>query len=586
MALWVCMFIQVIPNRGSPPAILLRESYREGGKVKKRTLCNLTRWPPSLLEGFKALLKGGTVISAPAAPEVFTIRRALPHGHVAAVLGTLRQIGLDRILGPDGNRCRDLVIAMVAARLTEPTSKLATAKALSPETAASSLGEIMGLGAVDEDELYRALDWLAERQAAVEAALARRHLHDGTLVLYDVSSSYVEGRRCELARLGYNRDRKRGKLQIVYGLLCAPDGCPIAVEVFAGDTADPMTLSAQIAKLKERFGLAHVVLVGDRGLITQARINTDLAPAGLDWITALRAPALCGLVEGGQLQLSLFDERDMAAITSPDYPGERLIVCRNPDLARERARKREDLLCATERDLAKVARAVARARKPLRSREAIALAVGAVLNRHKVAKHFELTITDDAFRFSRNTAAIAAEAALDGFYVVRTNLPAATLDDAGTVRAYKSLAQVERAFRSLKGIDLRIRPLFHWLALRVRAHVFLCLLAYHVEWHMRRKLAPMLYEDDDRAAAAALRASIVGPAQRSPAALSKQTRGITADGLPVHSFRSLLADLATLTRNTVETAIAGAGELTVYARPTPLQTRAFALLGISPERTQ
>ena len=340
------MFIQVIPNRGSPPAILLRESYREGGKVKKRTLCNLTRWPPSLLEGFKALLKGGTVISAPAAPEVFTIRRALPHGHVAAVLGTLRQIGLDRILGPDGNRCRDLVIAMVAARLTEPTSKLATAKALSPETAASSLGEIMGLGAVDEDELYSALDWLAERQAAVEAALARRHLHDGTLVLYDVSSSYVEGRRCELARLGYNRDRKRGKLQIVYGLLCAPDGCPIAVEVFAGDTADPMTLSAQIAKLKERFGLAHVVLVGDRGLITQARIDTDLAPAGLDWITALRAPAICGLVEGGQLQLSLFDERDMAAITSPDYPGERLIVCRNPDLARERARKREDLLGA------------------------------------------------------------------------------------------------------------------------------------------------------------------------------------------------------------------------------------------------
>jgi transposase len=444
----------------------------------------------------------------------------------------------------------------------------------------------MGLGAVDEDELYSALDWLAERQAAVEAALARRHLHDGTLVLYDVSSSYVEGRRCELARLGYNRDRKRGKLQIVYGLLCAPDGCPIAVEVFAGDTADPMTLSAQIAKLKERFGLAHVVLVGDRGLITQARIDADLAPAGLDWITALRAPAIGGLVEGGQLQLSLFDERDMAAITSPDYPGERLIVCRNPDLARERARKREDLLGATERDLAKVARAVTRARKPLRSREAIALAAGAVLNRHKVAKHFELTITDDAFRFRRNTTAIAAEAALDGFYVVRTNLPAATLDDAGTVRAYKSLAQVERAFRSLKGIDLRIRPLFHWLAPRVRAHVFLCLLAYHVEWHMRRKLAPMLYEDDDRAAAAALRESIVRPAQRSPAALSKQTRGITADGLPVHSFRSLLADLATLTRNTVETAIAGAGELTVYARPTPLQTRAFALLGISPERTQ
>jgi transposase len=561
------MHIQVIPNRGSPPAILLRESYREGGKVKKRTLLNLTHWPPDLLEGFKALLKGGTVIPAPASPEVFTIRRALPHGHVAAVLGTLRQIGLDRILGPDGNRCRDLVVAMVAARLTDPTSKLATAKALSPETAASSLGEVMDLGEVDEDELYTALDWLCERQAAVETALARRHLHGGTLVLYDVSSSYVEGRCCELARRGYNRDRKRGKLQIVYGLLCAPDGCPVAVEVFAGDTADPMTLSAQVAKLKERFGLAHVVLVGDRGLITQARIEADLAPAGLDWITALRAPAIRGLVEGGELQLSLFDERDMAAITAPEYPGERLIVCRNPDLARERARKREDLLCATERDLAKVARAVERARRPLRGREAIGLAAGAVVNRHKMAKHFDLTITDDAFRFARNKSAIAAEVALDGFYVVRTNLSAATLDDAGTVRAYKSLAQVERAFRSLKGIDLRIRPLFHWLAPRVRAHVFLCLLAYHVEWHMRRRLAPMLYEDDDRAGAEALRESVVAPAQRSPAALSKQTRGITQDGLPVHSFRTLLADLATLTRNTVEMPLEGLRQLTIYARP-------------------
>ncbi len=296
------MYIQAIPNRGSPPAILLRESYREGGKVKKRTLCNLTHWPPHLLDGFKALLKGGTVIPAPASPEVFVIQRALPHGHVGAVLGSLRQIGLDRILGPDGNRCRDLVIAMVTARLTEPTSKLATAKALSPETASSSLGEVLGLGTVDEDELYTALDWLAERQAAIEAALARRHLRDGTLVLYDVSSSYVEGRCCELAQRGYNRDGKTGKLQIVYGLLCAPDGCPIAVEVFEGNTADPMTLSAQVTKLKERFGLAHVVLVGDRGLITQARIEADLAPAGLDWITALRAPAIRGLVEGGALR--------------------------------------------------------------------------------------------------------------------------------------------------------------------------------------------------------------------------------------------------------------------------------------------
>jgi hypothetical protein len=580
------MYIEAVPNRTSPPAILLRESYREGGKVKKRTLCNLSDWPRELVEGFKALLKGGTVIPAPAAAEVFTLRRALPHGHVAAVLGTLRHIGLDRLLGPTGHRCRDLVIAMVVARLLAPTSKLATAKALSPATAASSLGAILGLGEVDEDELYVALDWLCERQPAVEAALARRHLRGGTLVLYDVSSSYVEGRCCELARLGYNRDGKQGKLQIVYGLLCAADGCPVAIEVFEGDTADPGTLAAQITKLKERFGLEHVVLVGDRGLITQARIDADLAPAGLDWITALRAPAIRGLVEGGELQLSLFDERDMASITSPDYPGERLIVCRNAELARERARKREELVRATERDLAGVEKAITRKRKPLRGQAAIGLAVGAVVNRHKMAKHFELTISDDQFRFTRDKAAIAAEAALDGLYVIRTSLPPAALDDAGAVRAYKSLSGVERAFRSLKSVDLHIRPLFHWLAPRVRGHVFVCLLAYHVEWHMRGKLAGMLYDDEDRAAAEALRDSIVAKAQRSPSALAKQALGRTPDGLPVHSFQSLLADLATLTRNTVVTSLAGAGELTIYARPTPLQEKAFALLGISPERTQ
>jgi hypothetical protein len=580
----VAMYIEAVPNRNSPPAILLRESYRQGGKVRKRTLCNLTDWPQHLLDGFKALLKGGTVV--PAGQEVFTIRRALPHGHGAAVLGTLRRIGLDRVLGPPGNRCRDLVLAMIVARLTAPTSKLATAKALAPDTAASSLGEVLGLGAVDEDQLYAALDWLGERQAAVEAALARRHLRGGTLVLYDVSSSYLEGRCCPLARLGYNRDGKRGKLQIVYGLLCAADGCPVAVEVFAGDTADPATLAAQVGRLKARFGLEHVVLVGDRGMITQARIDADLAPAGLDWITALRAPAIRGLLAGGELQLSLFDQRDMAAITSPDYPGERLIVCRNPDLARERARKREDLLQATERDLARIEKAVARPRKPLRGKAAIGLAVGAVLNRHKMAKHFTLSIADHQFRVTRNTAAIAAEAALDGFYVVRTNLPLATLDDAATVRAYKSLAGVERAFRSLKTVDLHIRPLFHWLAPRVRAHVFLCLLAYYVEWHMRQKLAPMLYDDDDRPAAEARRRSIVARAQRSPAALAKQARGLTPDGLRVHSFHSLLADLATLTRNTVVAPLSGTHELTIYAKPTPIQDKAFALLGITPQRTQ
>ena len=578
------MYIEAVPNRNSPPAILLRESYRDKGKVRKRTLCNLTNWPAHLIEGLRALLKDGSVL--PPGAAALTIRRSLPHGHIAAVLGTLRTIGLDRLLGPAGNRCRDLTLAMIVARLIAPASKLATAKALDPATAAHSLGAVLGLGAVDEDELYTALDWLAERQPAIEAALARRHLKDGTLVLYDVSSSYVEGRCCELASFGHNRDGKKGKLQIVYGLLCAADGCPVAIEVFDGATADPKTLAPQIEKLKQRFALEHVVLVGDRGMITQARIDDDLRSAGLDWITSLRAPSIRALAEGGALQLGLFDERDMAAITSPDYPDERLIVCRNPELARERSRKREDLLAATEKALAGIQRAVERRHRPLRGATEIALKAGAVVDTHKMAKHFTLTISSDRFTFARKTDAIAAEAALDGFYVVRTSVPAAYLDDVATVRAYKSLAFVERAFRSLKTVDLQIRPLYHWLSTRVRAHVFLCMLSYHVEWHLRARLAPMLYDDDDREAAAALRTSIVAKAGRSLAAQAKQTRGVTDDGLPVHSFQSLLADLATLTRNEVVTAVAPAAALTLYTRPTTLQQKAFDLLGIDPARTQ
>ena len=578
------MYIEAVPNRDSPPAILLRESYREKGRVRKRTLCNLTNWPSRLIEGLRALLKGGSVL--PPGSDALTIRRSLPHGHVAAVLGTVRRIGLDRLLGPEGNRCRDLVLAMVVARLLAPASKPATARALDPATAAHSLGAVLGLGTVDEDELYTALDWLAERQPAIEAALAKRHLEDGTLVLYDVSSSYLEGRCCELASFGHNRDGKKGKLQIVYGLLCAADGCPVAIEVFDGATADPKTLATQIDKLKKRFALKSVVLVGDRGMITQARIDDELKPAGLDWITSLRAPSIKALAEGGALQLDLFDERDMAAITSPDYPDERLIVCRNPDLARERRRKREALLAATEKALTAIQRAVERRHPPLRGAIKIALKIGAALDQHKMAKHFDLTIADDRFTFARKTEAIAAEAALDGIYVVRTSLPAATLDDAGTVAAYKSLALVERAFRSLKTVDLQIRPLYHWLSSRVRAHVFLCMLSYHVEWQLRARLAPMLYDDDDREAAAAERPGIVAKAARSPAAQAKQTHGLTDDGLAVHSFASLLADLATLTRNEVVTAAAPNIVLTLYARPTAIQQKAFDLLAIDPARTQ
>jgi len=576
------MYIESVPNRGSPPAILLRESYREGGKVKKRTLLNLSDWPQDRIAGFRMLLKGGTVI--PSDQQAITIIRSLPHGHVAAALGTARKIGLDRLLGPDGNRCRDLVLALVVSRLLDPGSKLAAARALSPDTASSSLGEQLGLGMVDEDELYTALDWLAVRQPAIEAALAKDHLAGGTLVLYDVSSSYLEGRCCPLAQFGFNRDRKRGKLQIVYGLLCAANGCPIAIEVFEGSTADPTTLTSQVAKLKERFGLDHVVLVGDRGMITQARITEDLSNAGVDWITALRAPAIKALRDAGALQMSLFDERDMASVTSPDFPGERLIVCRNRALATERARKREDLLAATERELARIAAAVARKREPLRGTAAIGLKVGALLDKHKMAKHFTLDIADSRFAFARKTEAIAAEAALDGIYVVRTSLPATVLDDAATVRSYKSLSLVERAFRCLKTVDLQIRPIYHWLADRVRAHVFLCMLAYYLEWHMHQRLASMLYDETDKQAAEALRSSVVAKAERSPAAVTKQTTGRTEDGLPVHSFRSLLADLATLTRNTLVTAIDPEGAFTLTARPTPLQQKAHDLLGLA--RTQ
>jgi hypothetical protein len=573
------MYIESVPNRTSPPAILLRESYRESGKVRKRTLCNLSDWPKATIEGLRGVLQGGTVI--PADRDAITVIRTLPHGHVAAALGTARRIGLDRVLGPDGNRCRDLVLALLVGRILEPTSKLAAARALSPATATSSLGDALGLGEVDEDELYTALDWLGERQPAIEAALAKRHLTNGTLVLYDVSSSYMEGRCCPLARRGYSRDGRQGTLQITYGLLCAPDGCPVAIEVFEGNTGDPTTLATQVGKLKQRFRLDHVVLVGDRGLITQARITEDVKPAGLDWITALRAPAIKELLQSGALQLSLFDQRDMASITAPDFPGERLVVCRNPDLAAERARKRADLLAATERDLARIQAAVARKRHPLRGTAQIALAVGAVIDTHKMAKHFHLTITDAAVSFARKTAAIAAEAATDGLYVVRTSLPAEALDDAATVRSYKSLARVERAFRCIKTVDLQVRPVRHWLADRVRAHVFLCMLAYYLEWHLRQRLAPMLFDDTDKQAAEALRVSVVAQAQRSPAALRKQTTGLTEDELPVHSFQTLLADLATMARNTITTAITPDYPLTVLTRPTPIQQKAFALLGVS-----
>jgi hypothetical protein len=572
------MYVTRVPNRSSPPAILLRESYRDGDIVRSRTLANLTQWPDAKVEALRQVLKGQTSFAASA--ERICIERSLPHGHVAAVLGTARKLGLDKLLPRQPRRLATLALAMIVARVIEPAAKLATARQLSEATAAHSLSAVLGLGEVDEDELYAALDLLGRAQPRIETALARRHLKDGCLVLYDLTSSYLHGRCCELAQYGYSRDGRPGQPQIVFGLLCAANGCPVAVEVFEGNTADPATLAAQVSKLRHRFRLNRVVLVGDRGMITAARIEADLRPAGLDWITALRAPAIQALAaEDGPLQLSLFDSRDMAEIASPDYPGERLVVCRNPALAAERARKRGELLIATETDLVRIQAAVARAQNPLRGKDRIGLRIGALLGRRKMAKHFVLSITDTAFSFARNEASIARETALDGFYVLRTNVPATDLDSGATVLAYKSLAQVERAFRSIKTVDLEVRPIHHRLAGRVRAHVFLCMLAYHVIWTMRQALAPLLFDDHARAGAAAARASPVAPATVSTAAKIKAASRHTDEGRPVHSFRTLLQDLATLGRNIVR--LGDTPPTAMLTRPTAIQQAVFDKLSIT-----
>jgi hypothetical protein len=573
------MYIDRIPNRSSPPAVLLRESYRQGGKVKKRTITNLSKWPDELVEGLGTLLKGGVAVQCLA--EAFDVVRSRPHGHVAAVLGTLRRLKLEGLIG--GGDCPEhvLCLAMIVARILAPRSKLATARGLDEATKLSSLAEMLGIEAADEDDLYRAMDWLLERQERIEAQLARRHLSEGTLVLYDVTSTYFEGRSCPLAHLGHNRDGKKGKLQIVFGLLCSAQGCPVAVEVFPGDTGDPTTLSLQVDKVRQRFGLSRVIWVGDRGLLTAARIQEELRPVeGLDWITALRAPQIRALVEGGALQLSLFDEQDLAEITDPAYPGERLIVCRNPLMAGQRARKRRELLEATERELDKIVAATTRSKRPLRGKDKIGLRVGKVLGRFKMAKHFALDIREDGFSYGRNADTIAAEAALDGIYVLRTSVSSETLTAEDTVRAYKGLSVVEQAFRSYKSIDLKVRPIYHRLEQRVRAHVLLCMLAYYVEWHMRQALAPILFDDHDPEAARSRCSSVVAPAERSPAASRKARTKRTEDDLPVHSFHTLLDDLATIVKDRVQPRLPGAPPFDKVSIPTPLQSRALDLLGV------
>jgi len=570
------MYVDTVPNRHSPPAILLRESVRVGNKIHKRTLANLSHWPAPQLDRLRRVLKGENLVPPQAA---FQIVRSLPHGHVAAVLGTLRRLQLDQLLSPGASRPRDLVVAMIVARILDPRSKLATARGLDSETRFSSLSELLELDSANEDDLYRAMDWLLPRQARLENALAKRHLAEGTLVLYDLTSTYFEGRHCPLARLGHSRDHRPGHLQIVFGLLTNAQGCPVAVEVFAGNTADPQTVAAQITKLRQRFGLQHVVLVGDRGMLTQARLREDLQTTpGIEWITALRAPQIQALLSDGSLQLSLFDEKNLAEITHPAYPGERLIVCRNPLLAEERRRKRQELLAATEKGLEKVKAAVERPRRPLRGQSKIALAVGKVWGRYKVGKHFRLHIEEDRFTFERRQEKIDQEAALDGFYVIRTNVPAEVFSTPQAVRSYKGLAAVERAFRSFKTVDLKVRPIHHRQPDRVRAHVFVCMLAYYVEWHLRQAWAPILFDDHDKAAGEALRENVVAPAQRSPQAQRKALTKRTEDHLPVHSFQTLLQDLQTLAKNKIQM---GEASFEILTLPTVLQQRAFDLLKLS-----
>jgi transposase len=579
------MYIESVPNRNSPPAVLLRESYREDGKVRKRTLANLSCLSTEVIEGLKVLLRGG--VAVPSVDSVFTVERSLPHGHVAAVLGAARGSGSSVWFGSAPQDLQPVLQAMLVARVLEPASKLATHRMLHDDTATSSLGRVLGVGQCSADDLYRALDWLHDAQPGIERRLARQHLVGSTLVLYDLTSTWLTGRCCELAARGHSRDGKRDDPQIVFGLVCTAEGCPISVEVFKGNTADPATVAAQVTKLKERFGIERIAWAGDRGMLTSARIEQVLKPQGMDWVSSLRAPQIVQLAaEHGPFQPSLFDERNLLELTSQHFPDERLVVCRNPLLAEERARKRLELLAATESDLTKIAAATQRSRNPLRGEQAIALRVGRVIARFRMAKHLVLTITDTTLSWVRKDEAIAAEAALDGLYVIRTSLPKDKLDANAAVAAYKSLAHVERAFRSMKTVDLNVRPVFHYSEPRVRAHVFLCMLAYYVQWHMRARLKPMLFDDEYLDEASASRASPVAKAVRSEQAKTKDASKLAEDGLPLHSFRTLLEDLGTLNYNITHTALNPQAKIVLTTRPTPVQDKAFKLLGLNPACTQ
>lgn len=571
------MYIDIVPNRNSPPAILLRRAWREKGKIKRETVANLSRLPRDQVELLRRVLRGEELVPA---DEAFEIVRTLPHGAVAAVVGTMNKLGLPELLSTRKHPNRQLVLAMIAARILDPCSKLATAQKLGSDTLSNSLGEVLGVGGAEADDLYDALDWLYRGQERIEKKLADRHLAEGARVLWDATPVPFESRTSELAAWGRPKKGGRSQRQVLSGLLATPKGVPVAVEVFPGNTGDPATVGPALDRVLVRFGLKGVILVGDRGMITNARIDDELRPRGVDWITALRAPTIRALMkEGGPLQLSLFDEQDLAEITSPDFPGERLVACRNPLLAADRARTRQELLAVTEHKLEKLRLRTLQARRPLRGETTIGVEVGKVLGASKMAKHFRYAITEDTFTFERDHASIAAEAALDGIYVIRTNVSGETLGAREVVEAYKQLAEVEKAFRILKGFALEVGPIRHRREERIRAHVFLCMLAHYVRWHMEKALAPMLLTDHDPLGAEARRESIVAPARRSRAGERKVRRQKTDQGEPARSFDTLMADLSTLGKH--ETRVPGSDvTFARYTLPTPLQEKTFGLLGV------
>jgi transposase len=571
------MYIEIVPNRNSRPAVLLREGWREGKKVCKRTLANLTDWPAQKVDALRRVLKEETLVSP---DEAFSIERSLPHGHVELILEAVKRIGIDTAISAKRTRERDLVLAMIIERLIDPCSKLATTRLWHSTT----LAEQLDVGDADEDELYAAMDWLLARQSRIEKKLAKQHLSEGCQVLYDVSSSYYEGHTCPLVRPGHSRDKKRGKPIVVYGVLTDAQGCPLAVEVYPGNTGDPTTVPDQVNTLKQRFELDRVILVGDRGMLTQTQIDELKRHPGVGWISALRSEKVRKLFDQKYLQLSLFDQQNLAEIHSPDFPGERLMACFNPLLAQERKRKRRELLEATEQALEKISKEVKRRTKTPLSAAEIGTKVGKIINRFKMGKHFELSITDGQFSYARRTDAIEREAEVDGIYVIRTSECKQSLSAEDAVRSYKNLAQVERVFRTFKGLDIRIRPIHHRTEERVRAHIFICLLAYYVEWHLRQVLAPLLFDDETLALDRKQR-DPVAPAEPSTAAKSKKVARTTEDGLPIHSFKTLMAEMGTRCRHRCRVkSDPECPPIFQDTDPTPLQARALELIRLLPVR--